>query len=128
MRWKNGVALLLACGALGSCGKGTAPVISDLTLSASSVKPGGQVKAEFTAKDPDGLTSLKIAYRLSGAATQPEVTVSVAGAFEGMTEQRVDFLLALSAAAPAGSYTLTIAAIDVQDNRSNELSASFQVE
>jgi len=116
------LAALLAAG----CGKGTAPTISELTLSSATIAPGSQLSGQLKASDPDGLAGLKLALRLSGpSVAQPEQTIEVGNATDAIREALVPFVLMIAAQAPAGSYTLTAAVIDGDGERSNELSATF---
>jgi hypothetical protein len=125
-RWVCGlcVASLVACGG----GEKNAPTISDVSLGSSTIKPGDTVTAQVTVSDPGGLADLKLAYSLSGPAVLPEQIMSVADVSASMKEAPIMLTLKLSASAPAGSYTLKVAAIDGAGNRSADVSTTFTVQ
>jgi hypothetical protein len=119
------VAALAALAA--GCGKGAPPTISDLTLTAT-VSRGGQLDGQVKVSDPDGLGGLKMALRMAGPGVQqPEQTIGVANASDAIKEALLPFALLISAQAPPGSYSVTIAALDGDGERSNELTSSFTV-
>jgi hypothetical protein len=123
-----GVVVAVASLAAGCGGEKTAPGVSNLTLSSSTIKPGDTITATVTVSDTGGLADLKLAYSLGGPAAQPEQIMSVTDVTAAMKEAPIALMLTISAAAPAGTYTLKVAAIDGAGNRSADVSTTLTVQ
>ncbi len=112
---------LMACG-----GGSTAPTLSSLMVSTSSVTRGMTYPGSANIEDPDGLSGLKLELAFTGP-TPVTGTVDVAGASSDVTGAVLPFVFGLTAAANPGSYTLGVTAIDRDGLRSNTLSTALEL-
>lgn len=112
---------LVACG-----GGGTAPTLSQLMVSTSSMTRGMTYNGSANIEDPDNLVGLKLELAFTGP-TPVMTTVDVAGISSGMTAATLPFVFGLTAAVNTGSYTLGVTAIDQDGLRSNTLSTALEV-
>jgi hypothetical protein len=117
------VVWLMACGG----GSGTAPTISNLQMSATTVAPGDQITGTMRIEDPDGLGGLSVSLTISGPVSA-QSSVPVQGASDALTQADVPFFVNISAMAPTGSYTVTVTATDGDGNTSNPLSTQVTVQ
>jgi hypothetical protein len=113
---------LVACG-----GGGTAPALSALMVSTSSVTRGMTYNGTANVEDPDSLVGLKLELAFTGP-TPATTSVDVAGISSGMTSATLPFVFGLTAGVMPGSYTLGITAIDKDGLRSNTLSTALEVQ
>jgi hypothetical protein len=117
------VVWLMACGG----GSGTAPTISNLQLSTTTVAPGDQITGTMRIADPDGLGGLSVSLTVAGPVSA-QSSVPVQGASDALTQADVPFFVNISAMAPTGSYTVTVTATDGDGNTSNPLSTQVTVQ
>lgn len=87
---------------------------------------GQDAKGSAVVSDPDGLAGLKFEITLSGPA-ESTFEAAVQGATKSTKKATVPIVLQVSAA-PAGTYTVKVVAIDGDGNRSNELSGETEVQ
>jgi len=118
-------SVFVMCAAMG-CAAGEPPTIQDLAL-ASPVVRGQAANGSLSVADPDGLAGLELEARIEGPTASP-VPFAEPSFTDEQTEAPLAFVLLLSDAAPTGTYTLFVEAVDVDEMRSEEASVQFQVE
>ena len=115
---------LIGCGSTTIPSLGTAPVISSLSFSPTSVSVGtggGAITINVLLNfiDPDG----DIAQFVVTAATGKESIVNLTG-YDGITSAPVSINIAIGTSAP-GSFNFEVKLIDSKGNESNRLFGTF---
>jgi hypothetical protein len=119
-------ALLAACS---SAPADSTPVISGLTFTSPTIAPGQTEVGTFYISNAAGFDGLSFTLHLSapgGVTTSATPMPLTMGGVPGTMQASGGFEIPLPAAAPAGTYTVTITVSDGPDT-SNELTGSFTV-